>query len=52
MEHEEIQMNVLILKQVREQAKIKAHDLRITLNRYIENLIKKDLKANKTIDKS
>ncbi len=52
MENEEVQMNVLILRQVRTDAKIEAKNRRITLNRFVENAVKKELKANKLIDKS
>ncbi len=44
MEHEEVQMNVKILTQVKRAGKAKAKRQRVTLNRYVENLIKKDLK--------
>jgi len=43
---EEVQLNVLILEQVRAQAKIEAKRQRIPLQMYIENLIKKDLQKN------
>ena len=56
MEDEEVQLNVLILKQVRTSGKIQAKRNRTPLNRYVENLIvndlDEDLKTKQMIDKS